>query len=280
MSTHHHDHDHQHHDHGLADLLDLDAAVLADALHTVHADIERLTDAPVRTILDLGAGSGTGTFGLLRHFPAAHATAIDASDDMLTHLTHRAEELGLGARITTIRADLDDAVPAVEPADLAWASASLHHLADPDQTLEQVVAAIRPGGLMAVVELAGMPRFLPDDSPGGAAEAHAHALHAADRAIDMPTMGVDWGARLAAAGLVLESHREIVVDLTDPLPAAAGAYASATLERILGSVAERLTPDDRSALEALLDGGPDDVSHRADLMVRTTRWLWIARRLG
>ncbi|MET0930883.1 MAG: class I SAM-dependent methyltransferase [Aeromicrobium sp.] len=271
-------HDHDHHDHGLADLLDLDADVLADALRSVHADIERLADSPVRTILDLGAGTGTGTFGLLQHFPDARAIAVDASEEMLEHLTRRATHLGVDDRVTTLRADLDDAVPAVEPVDLAWASASLHHLADPDRTLGQLVRAIRPGGLVAVVELAGFPRFLPDGSPGAAAESRAHALLTADRAVDMPTMGDDWGARLAAAGLAVEESRTIVVDLAPPLPGRAGDYAAATLERVQQAVGDRLTTEDRSELDGLLGGGPDDVRHRADLVIRTTRWLWIARR--
>lgn len=168
--------------------------------------------------------------------------------------------------------------PELDPVDLAWASASLHHLADPDRTLAQVVAAIRPGGLLAVVELTGFPRFLTEDMPGGVAEANAHALLAADRAADMPAMGSDWGSRLARAGLVVEMERAIAVDLAPPLAEVASEYALATLTRIRGAVADRLGAADGEHLDRLLDGGTTDVRHRSDLHVRTERQLRIARR--
>jgi SAM-dependent methyltransferase len=278
--SHHDSHAHAHDDgvDGLAQMLDLDAEVLAEPLRVVFADIARLVDSPVRSILDLGAGTGAGTFGLVRHFPGAHALAVDASEDMLERVRDRAEHLGLRDRVSTVRADLDDAVPDVEPVDLAWASASLHHLADPDRTLGRLVAAIRPGGLLAVVELAGFPRFLPDDTPGGAAEARGHALLAADRAVDLPTMGSDWGVRLTRAGLVVETERAILVDLAPPSAPVVGAYAAASLRRLRDAVADRLEATDRGALDALLEDGPSDVRRRTDLQVRTERRLWIARR--
>ncbi len=274
-STHAHHHDAQD---GLSVLLDLDAEVLAEPLRAVRTDIERLVDSPVRSILDLGAGTGTGTFGLLRHFADAHVLAVDASEEMLEGLRHRAETLGFTHRVTTLCADLDHAVPDLEPVDLAWASASLHHLADPDRTLAQVVAAIRPGGLLAVVELADLPRFVPDDTAGGRAEARAHALLAADRAVDMPAMGSDWGERLTRAGLVVERERAIVVDLAPPLAPVVGDYAAATLTRLRSAVADRMDATDREALDGLLAGGESDVRRRSDLRVGTERRLWIARR--
>jgi SAM-dependent methyltransferase len=273
-------HAHDGGDGGLADMLDLDAEVLAEPLRAVFADIGRLVDSPVRSILDLGAGTGAGTFGLVRHFAGAHALAVDASEEMLERLRGRAEHLGLRDRVSTVQADLDDAFPDVEPVDLAWASASLHHLADPDRTLARLVAAIRPGGLLAVVELAGFPRFLPDDTAGGAAEARGHALLAADRAVDLPSMGSDWGVRLTRAGLVVETERAILVDLAPPSPPVVGAYAAAALTRLRDAVADRLEATDRGALDALLDGGPSDVRRRTDLRVVTERQLWIARRQG
>lgn len=272
-----HDHSHAPHHDDLAEILDLDADVFEAALHDVHADIAAAADAPVRTIVDLGAGTGTGTFGLLRHFEDAGATAVDASGEMLAHLERRAAHLGLAQRVTTLQADLDQHVPDLEPVDLVWASASLHHLADPDGTLVRLARLVRPGGVMAVLELDGFPRFVPDDAPGGSAEARAHALIDADRAVDMPAMGSDWGSRLAGAGLAVVLHRPVTVELSAPLPEAVGRYAALTLTRIAGAVAGRLDPADAAALESLVDGGPDDVRHRADLRVSAGRQLWIAR---
>lgn len=270
-----------HHTHGgLPELLDLDAAVFAASLHKIYADLSRLADGPVRTILDVGAGTGAGTFGLLQHFEDAHAVAIDASADMLEHLRHRAEQLGLAERITTLQVDLDEAAPEIDPVDLGWASASLHHLADPDRSLSQLAAVIRPGGLLAVAELTGPPRFVADDSPAGAAEARAHGLLIADRAADMPTMGSDWGARLTRAGLEIELHREITTDTDAADSADLGQYAAGTLTRVREEVGDRLTTTELAAFDTLLDGGRDDVRHRADLHVRTERSLWIARRPG
>lgn len=280
-ATSHHHHDpglHGDQDEALPDLLDLDAEVLADALDIVRADISRLVDAPVHRILDVGAGTGTGAFGLLRTFPDAHALAVDSSEEMLDRLRSRAERVGLADRLSTLCADLDGALPDIEPVDLAWASASLHHLADPDRALTELVTAIRPGGLLTVVELAGFPRFVPDDTPGGRAEARAHELLAADRAVDLPTMGSDWGSRLTRAGLVVELDRPIIVDLRPPSAPVVGSYAAASLMRIHAAVADRLDPPDREALGALVGGGAEDVRRRDDLRVATERRLWIARR--
>ncbi|KAA1378578.1 class I SAM-dependent methyltransferase [Aeromicrobium fastidiosum] len=273
-------HDHAHHTQPtyLAEMLDLDAEIFAAALQGVYADIEGLADGPVRSIADLGAGTGTGTFGLLGHFGDAHAVAVDASDEMLAHLRRRAEQMGLSGRVTTLSADLDASVPDVDAVDLAWASASLHHLADPDRTLAALVPTIRPGGLLTVMELDGFPRFVPDGTPGGAAEARAHQLLAADRAHDMPAMGSDWGARLTTAGLIVEQHRAVTVDLTSPVPEAARRLAVLGLARIRGAVVDRLAAGELRAYDALLDGGADDVRHRPDLRVSAERQLWIARR--
>ncbi|MGJ9423646.1 class I SAM-dependent methyltransferase [Aeromicrobium sp. CF3.5] len=276
----HQDHGHQNHDHqALSEMLDLDAEIFASAMRTVYADIENAADAPVRSILDLGAGTGAGTFGLLQHFTGARAVAVDSSADMLTGLEQEAERRGLTDRITTARADLDEALPVLDPVDLAWAAASLHHLSDPDRTLGQITSAIRPGGLLAVAEVNGLPRFLSSDTPGGAAELRAHELIAADRAVDMPMMGSDWGSRLTRAGLVVDVHRTITADLASPVPAAVNRYAAAVLTRIRRAVVDRLDPADLHAFDALLDEGPDDVRRRADLhVISSERLLWIARR--
>src|SRR5215207_3169889 len=92
-TAHHHDHDHDaphDHPHGrehdagddeMAQLLDLDAEVLAEHLASIVAWLP-VTAAP-RRIVDLGCGTGTGTFALLRRFPEAEVVAVDASSHYL-----------------------------------------------------------------------------------------------------------------------------------------------------------------------------------------------------
>ncbi|AUG75797.1 methyltransferase type 12 [Kitasatospora sp. MMS16-BH015] len=283
---HAHDHDHAApSDAELAPLLDLDAEVL-------HEHYTELTDwlaghttqgPTVRRVLDLGAGTGTGTFGLLRRFPAATVTAVDSSPVLLARLAERAEQLGLADRVTTVVADLDAPWPTFDGeggADLIWASASLHHLADPARALRRAYAALRPGGLLAVAELSGFPHFLPDDiglgTPG--LEDRCSAALAAQHAAGLPHLGDDWGPLLTGAGFELAAERHFAIHLTAPLPAATGRYALARLSRVRTGLADRLSAEDAATLDRLTaTEGPASVLHRTDLTVRTERDAWLAR---
>jgi SAM-dependent methyltransferase len=184
-------------------------------------------------------------------------------------------------RVRTVEADLDAAWPELEPVDLVWASASLHHMADPDRVLAEAFAGIRPGGLLALVEMNGFPRFLPDDvglgRPGLEERCHAALDHLRDT--DLPHFGADWGPRLSAVGFTIEGERTVAVELTPPLPAAAPRYAQASLRRMRDAIQDQLSADDLAALDALLDGdGPDSILKRGDLSVRAARPVWVARR--
>jgi SAM-dependent methyltransferase len=287
MGNHHHHHD-QHQPAGetdeaaMAELLDLDAEVLHSYLSEVTAWIHELAaDLPSRRILDLGSGTGTGTFALLSRFAEADVIALDISEQLLHHLRDKARVLGVADRVHTVQADLDAAWPAIDPVDLVWASSSLHHMADPDRVLTEVFAALRPAGLLAVVEMDSFPRFLPDDlglgRPG--LEARCHAALAEGRAAELPHLGSDWGARLSQAGFTIEAERPFAIDLTPPLPASTGRYAQASLRRSRSSLDGRMSAGDLAALDTLLDSdGPDGVLQRDDLTVRTARTVWVARR--
>jgi SAM-dependent methyltransferase len=266
----------------MAELLDLDAEVLHSYLAEVTAWIRPLAgDPPPRRILDMGSGTGTGTFALLERFGQAEMIALDVSAEMLHRLSGKARNLGVADRIRTVQADLDTAWPAIDPVDLVWASSSLHHLADPDRVLAGIFATLRPGGLLVVAEMASFPRFLPDDLGFGrpGLEARCQAILDEQRAAALPHLGSDWGPRLSRAGYTIDAERSFDIDLAAPLPAAAGRYARATLRRIRSGLDGHLSPDDLAALDTLTDpDGPGSVLHRTDLTVRTTRTLWAATR--
>ncbi len=266
----------------MAALLDLDAEVLHSYLSELTAWIHELASGlPLRRILDLGSGTGTGTFALLERFEGADVIALDMSAQLLQHLMDKAGVLGVADRVRTIQADLDAAWPAIDTVDLVWASSSLHHMADPDRVLTEVLAAIRPGGLLVVAEMDSFPRFLPDDlglgRPG--LEARCHAVLAEGHAAELPYLGSDWGSLLSLAGFVIEAERPFAIALTPPLPASAGRYAQASLRRMRSGLDGRMSGDDLATLDTLIDSdGPDGVRQRDDLTVRAARTVWVARR--
>jgi SAM-dependent methyltransferase len=287
---------HSHHTHDAAgdadaaamiELLDLDAEVMHAYMSGVVAWIHEIAgDRPIRRILDLGSGTGTGALALLRRFELAEVVAVDMSTPMLDRLMDKARDLGVANRIHTVRTDLDEAWPVVDAVDLAWASNSLHHMADPARALADLLGTIRPGGLLVLAELDSFPRFLPDDlglgRPG--LEARCHAVMDELRAKDLPHLGSDWGLSLSAAGFTIEAERTFAIDLTHPLPAATGRYAQASLRRMRSGADRydldgRISADDLATLDLLIDSdGTHSVLRRDDLAVHAVRTVWVARR--
>jgi SAM-dependent methyltransferase len=268
----------------LGELLDLDAEVLSPFLSELTGWIEgRTAGLPVRGILDLGSGTGTGVFALLRRFDEADAIAVDASGPFLRRLEARARDLGVAGRVRTVEADLDVAWPAIGAVDLVWASASLHHFADPARILTEVFGALRPGGLLIVMELSSFPRFLPHDlgigRPG--LEDRCHAALAEVHAAEVPNLGSDWSSLVLQAGFAIEAERALTIDLKPPLPDSAGRYAQRSLQRIRSRLDGRLSAGDLATLDTIIDGErPDGVLRRGDLTVRAGRTVWLARRPG
>ncbi|GAA2206808.1 hypothetical protein GCM10009850_022660 [Nonomuraea monospora] len=235
-----------------------------------------------RHIVDLGCGTGAGTFALLDRFPDAHVTAVDTSAGHLQLLRQKACARRVDGRVRTVQADLDtDHWPDLGTPDLVWASASMHHLADPGRALRSVRELLAPDGLFAVVELSGFPRFLPAHAPESrpGLEDRVHAATDAFHAEHVPHRGADWGPMLTAAGFTVEDQRTVTVNIEGARSEAIGRYAYGSLRRIRTVAAPVLSPEDLAALDELLDtGSPNGLLRREDLAVRTERTVWAARR--
>ena len=278
-------HDDTHHVHqqerdadGQAEILDLDAEVLAEHIASITAWLP--VETSPRHIVDLGCGTGAGTFALLTRFPEAKVTAVDASAGHLRRLRQKAKAEGVADRVHTVQADLNVAWPELGAPELVWASASMHHMAGPDRTLRQVHAMLASGGLFAVVELAGFPRFLPEDAPQDrpGLEERCHAALAHLHTEQVPHRGADWGPELVAAGFTVEGERTITANLEARHTKAVGRYALISLSRLRGSVAQALPAEDLTALDQLLDTESSHSILRRDyLAVRAERTVWTAR---
>jgi ubiquinone/menaquinone biosynthesis C-methylase UbiE len=281
--AHGHGHGHGHDDTSAqAGILDLDAHILAE--HAAAITQWLPVREPPRQIVDLGCGTGAGTFNLLGRFPEAHVTAVDASTSHLQRLREKACAQGLSERVHTVQADLDDpGWPDLGTPDLVWASASMHHMAHPDRALGNVHHLLAPGGLFAVIELSGFPHFLPDDAPEGQPGLEKRCHQASDRlhAEHVPHRGADWGPMLTKAGFTIEGKRTISVNIEGSRDTAVGAYALLSLQRIRHSLAGTLSREDLATLDQLLDtNGPQSILRRHDLAVRTERTIWTARPAG
>lgn len=279
MSTAHHhaiatENAHGSHAADLPALLDLDAQVLGGYLPSVTAWAAEHVDG-VRTVLDLGAGTGVGTLALAEQFSRARIVAVERAPHMLERLAAIRAELPAG-RLEVVAADLDAAWPALGPADLAWAASSLHEVADPQRVLARVHDALRPGGLVVIVEMDALPRFLPDDVGSGPSglEARCHRALTAAGWNAVP----DWAPVLDGAGLEVVAQRRFPVEAGAGTPQAE-EYARATLRHQRRALADALSPEDLATLDRLAaDHGPDAVLAGDHLTVRGSRVAWLARR--
>jgi SAM-dependent methyltransferase len=266
----------------MIEMLDLDAEVFDVYLFDAIAWVSDLASSvPCRRILDLGSGTGTAAIALARAFPRADVLAVDSSADLLDRVTTRARDLGMEKRVTTLLADLDKPWPITEMADVVWASRSLHHLTDPDRVLADLFTGIRAGGVLAIAEMDGLPRFLPDDIGVGlpGLEARCHAALAETLSQQLPHLGADWGERLSGAGFAAVSKRSFSIDLDPPLPPSTGRYAMALFRRVRAQLDGTIGTDDVDTLDALIDPeGSHSLLARQDLVVRGERTLWAGTR--
>jgi len=135
-----------HHREGERDRLDLMSRLL-DPMHRRH--IERLGVGPGARTLEVGCGNGSISAWLAeRVAPGGRAIAVDLDlslvDSDLPNLEPR---------------QADIVAAAVEPRDfdLVTARAVLHHVADARAAIANLVASVRPGGAILLIE----PDFLP-----------------------------------------------------------------------------------------------------------------------
>lgn len=242
---------------------------------------------PVGRVLDIGSGPGVGTCELARLFPDAQVVAVDGSPAMLDRTAQRAAAHGLDRRITTHFAELPGGLDDLEPADVIWASMSLHHIGDETNALGVLRELLERSGLLVVTEFGEPMRFLPDDlgvgQPGlgdrlSRAESDWFAAMRAGLAGSVPS--ADLVSMLSSAGFDVVGSRLALERFDPPLSDAARHVTARHVRRAREQFSEVLDDDDLRTLDVLSD--PDDprsVVRRADAFLATSRQIMVARPL-
>ncbi|MEU6811455.1 methyltransferase domain-containing protein [Streptomyces sp. NPDC046831] len=239
-------------------------------------------------VVDAGSGPGVVSCLFAETFPGARVVAVDGSEPLLERARARAARQGLAGRFGTVAGELPGALDQLDrPADLVWASRSLHHLGDQKAALAAFAAHLAPGGTLALLEGGLTARFLPRDigigRPGLQARLDAvqEEWFARMRA-DLPGAVAeteDWPALLTAAGLKHTGTRSFLLDLPAPASDRARAYLVAHLTRTRDLCGEALDAGDRATLDRLLD--PDDpagLRHRPDVFLLAAHTVYTAVR--
>lgn len=209
----------------------------------VAASLVRPTD---RLAVDVGCGGGGMAKALAAALPEGTVVAIDADADVLEEA--RAHT---GGAVRCELASMDDGPEPLRaaigaPADLIWASASVHHAGDQQAAIDALVSLLAPGGRLALAE-GGLPsRCLPWDLGIGEPGLELRLDLAQDRwfaamrealpgSVPLP---YGWTDALSRAGLHEVTTKSVLTEKPVPLSAADRDDVIAAFQHRV----ERLTP--------------------------------------
>lgn len=120
------------------------AAAVAQAIRR-HVPIP-----PGGKAMEFGCGTGLLTFNLIDKL--AQVVAVDRAEEMLAIVEKKAAALGVTQVSTKLIAD-DLSVLGVEEYDFIYSNMVLHHLPAIEPVLKRLVAALKPGGVLALSDL-------------------------------------------------------------------------------------------------------------------------------
>jgi SAM-dependent methyltransferase len=132
---------------------------LAPALAGVPEVHDRLSISGAR-ILDIGSGGGWSTIALARAYPSAVLDGVDIDAPSVEMATANATRAALADRVTFTCADAATLTEAAY--DVAFAFECVHDMPRPVDVLGAVRRALKPGGVMVVMDEAVADDFAPD----------------------------------------------------------------------------------------------------------------------
>jgi SAM-dependent methyltransferase len=163
-------------------------------------------------VADIGCGSGHAINVMAAAFPASRFTGVDFSDEGLA--VGRAEAARLGLSNAAFAAKDVAALDETETYDVVTVFDAIHDQAQPARVLENIYRALRPGGILLMVDIKASSRL--EDNVGVPLASYLYTVStmhcmSVSLGLDGAGLGTCWGHQLATSMLADAGFDEVIV---------------------------------------------------------------------
>ena len=163
-------------------------------------------------VADIGCGSGHAINVMAQAFPASRFTGIDFSEEGLAAGT--AETRSLGLTNATFRQTDVAKLDSVEAYDVITVFDAIHDQAQPAQVLHNIYRALRPGGVLLMVDIKASSQL--EDNIGVPLRAYMYTVStmhcmSVSLGLDGAGLGTCWGRQLATSMLADAGFGDVAV---------------------------------------------------------------------
>ena len=163
-------------------------------------------------VADIGCGSGHAVNVLAQAFPASTFTGIDFSDEGLAAGRGEAQRLGL-TNATFVARDVA-ALEVTDAYDVITAFDAIHDQAQPARVLEAIYRALRPGGVLLMVDIKASSNL--EDNRGAPLATYKYTVStmhcmSVSLALGGAGLGTVWGRQLAESMLADAGFGDVTV---------------------------------------------------------------------
>ncbi|MEJ2603073.1 MAG: class I SAM-dependent methyltransferase [Gammaproteobacteria bacterium] len=113
--------------------------------------VERLPLDEDDVVADIGAGTGYFSFRIARRVPRGEVLAVDIQPEMLAIIEERKQDTGV-ANVRGVRGAVTDPGLAPRSVDLALIVDAYHEFSHPREMARALFGALRPGGILVLIE--------------------------------------------------------------------------------------------------------------------------------
>ena len=145
--------------------------------------IERLPLEPGFNVADIGAGTGYFSFPVAQRVPEGRVYAVDIQPEMLTYIQERQEASGIANVVPTL-GKIDDPNLPDNGIDLAFIVDAYHEFSHPREMGEALFKALKPGGMLVLIEYRAEDRRVPIK--------RLHKMSEAQAKKEMAALGLEW----------------------------------------------------------------------------------------